>query len=302
MDKLFKIKKLRKRGIMAIVGILLIGVLGGMLLIPKSPITTLRMGVIRGEKSEDEYLELSTNLENYLLEEYGEVKVTLHYYEEDVDLIDALETNVVQLAFVSGIGEALYGSDEESVIAAENLFEYKGELYPYYTAVFLKREYEGYDEFLQEIDASTLEYCILSSNSLAGYVFVVPYFEEQDMFLKDMENVYRVENYAQGIELLANGTCDVSVGYLGIFDDYSETWSLLEGTERDIREDLRVIYVSDKIYSSAVLISDEIQERKDVRDLIKSYLLENNYSESYFEDYRIIKERIQTILGGRSYE
>ena len=122
------------------------------------------------------------------------------------------------------------------------------------------------------------------------------------MFLKDMENVFRVENYAQGIELLANGTCDVSVGYLGIFDDYSEIWSLLDGTERDIKEDLRVIYVSDRIYSSAVLISDEIQERKDVRDLIKSYLLENNYSESNFEDYRIIKERIQTILGGKSYE
>ena len=175
MNRLFKIKKIRKRGIIALVGILLVGILGGILLIPKTPITTIRMGVIRGEKSEDEYLKLSTNLENYLLEEYGELKVTLHYYEEDVDLVNALETNIVQLAFVSGIGEALHGSDEESVIASENLFEYKGELYPYYTAVFLKREHEGYDEFLEEIDASTLKYCILSSNSLAGYIFVVPY-------------------------------------------------------------------------------------------------------------------------------
>lgn len=301
MKQFFKLKKLRKQGIIAFITFLSLLVLVGMMMVPKEPLMQIKMGVIRGEKSEDEYLKVATNLRDYLGNNYGDMTVSLHYYEEDSDLIEALENDIVQLAFVSGIGEAMYGSDEDSVVAAENLFEYKGELYPYYTAVFLKREYEGYDEFLQE-DVSSLEYCILSSNSLAGYVFVVPYFENQEMYLKDMENVSRVENYAQGIELLANGTCDVSVGYLGVFDDYSEDWLTLEGASRDITEDLRVIYVSEKIYSSAVLVSDEIQSRNDLKGFIVSYLLENNYSESHFEDYRIIKERIQTILGGRSNE
>lgn len=302
MEKFLKFKRLRKQGVFVIVGILLLLVLGGMMAIPKEPLIQLRIGVIRGEKSEEEYGAIADTLHTYLTTSYGEIDISLHYYDEDEKLVHALEENIVHLAFVSGIGEALYGSDEEAVIAAENVFEFNGEVYPYYTAVFLKREYEGYDEFLKEEIPSALQYCILPSNSLAGYVFVVPHFEDYKLYLKDMDNVLRIKDYAQGIEYLANGTCDVSVGYLGILEDYADLWLELEGTSRDIKEDLRVIYVSDKIYSSAVLISEEIQSRKDLKELIIAHLLENNYSESNFENYQILKERIETILGGKSYE
>lgn len=294
-----KKRSLKKKNLY-IAGILLLAVivLLGIVLWPQEPLTQVKLGVIRGEKSEEEYALFASSLQEHLLEYEETIQVTIHYYESDKELINALEKEIVQIAFVSGVGEAMYGSDEKAVVAAENVIEYRGEYYPYYTSVLLKREYEGEDEFLNRDDPSSLHYCILSSNSLAGYIFVMPYFEEMNMYLKDMGNVTKLENYSQGFEMLASGECEVSVGYLGSLEDYHEVWSEWSGSTRKIEQDLRVIYVSDKIYSNAVLVSKEIQKRKDLRQSIIDFLLMNNYSESTYDNYKVMKERIQSTLGG----
>lgn len=283
-----------------LVGILLIAclaLLGGMML-QKNPLDTLKVGVVRGAESEEVFCERAEKMQDYLQAQYGEIIVTLHYYENDEALLEALVEENVQIAFVSGVGQALYGKDKKAVIAAENIIEYQGEYYPYHTSVLLKREYEGLDEFINREDPTTLQYCLLSSNSLTGYIFIQPYFETMGVSLKDMGNVTRIEDYAQGIEKLANGECEVSVGYLGILGDYADIWNELSGSERTIEEDLRVIYVSDYIYANAVSISKAVQQRKDLRECILDYLKENNYSESSYANYAVIKERIQNVLGG----
>lgn len=268
------------------------------LLFPKEPLESLKIGVVRGEKSEAAYTTFARELEQYLIKEQGNMSVTLHYYENDKELLGALGEEVVQMALTSGIGQAMYGIDHRSVIAAENVIEYEGEYYPYYTSLLLKREYEGEDEFVDLEEPTSLQYCILPSNSLAGYVFIQPYFKEQGLYLKDLENVTKLETYAQGIEMLANGSCDVSVGYLGVLEDYRDIWGELSGSPRSIEADLRIIYVSDKIYSSSVAISKEVQYQKKLRKAILDFLLEHNYSESTYTNYPIIKTHIQEALGG----
>lgn len=293
-------RRILKKKNVIIVGILLIAcivLLGGMMQ-HKEPLDTLKMGVVRGAESEEVFCERAEKMQDYLQAHYGEMIVTLHYYENDEALLEALDEENVQIAFVSGVGQALYGKDAMAVIAAENIIEYHEQYYPYHTSVLLKREYEGLDEFINREDPTTLQYCLLSSNSLTGYIFIQPYFEDMGVSLKDMGNVTRIEDYAQGIEKLANGECEVSVGYLGILEDYGDIWSELSGSARTIEEDLRVIYVSDHIYANAVSVSKAIQQRKDLRECILDYLKENNYSESSYANYVVIKERIQNVLGG----
>lgn len=257
-------------------------------------INTLKIGVVRGARDESSNSELRLELQEYLQEVYGDMQISLHYYGDASSLFTALKQDGIQLGFVNGVEAALYGEKSE-VIAAENVIEYEGEQYPYYTAILLEKSSD--DEFYFKKDISSLQYCVLEPTSLAGYIFIRPYFDEYGMSFMNMSNVSLIDSYGTSIESLANGSCDVSVGYMGILEDYSEIWGFLEEEAGDIQEDLRVVYVSDKIYSSAVVVSPSLAKNKRVKYDILRYLKSKNYSSSKSSDYVVMREQIMNVLG-----
>ncbi|MBQ9987219.1 MAG: PhnD/SsuA/transferrin family substrate-binding protein [Erysipelotrichales bacterium] len=256
-------------------------------------INTIKIGVVRGDRDESSNSELRVELQEHLQEVYGDVQVSLHYYGDASALFKALEQDGIQLGFVSGVEYALYGEDSK-VIAAENVIEYGGEKYPYYTAILLEKSNE--DEFYFKKDISSLQYCVFEPTSLVGYIFIRPYFDEQGMSFANMSNVSVIDSYDVSIESLANGTCDVSVGYMGILEDYSEIWGLLTEEASDIYEDLRIVYVSDKIYSSSVVVSSSLEHNRVTYDILR-YLYSKDYSNSKSSDYTIMREQIWKVLG-----
>lgn len=249
----------------------------------------LSIGVIRGANSEETYSQLANFLQEGLFK--YELRVTLHYYNDEETLLDTLQQDGVQMAFVSGIGQALYGS--KGVIAAENLYPYQESVYPYYTSLLLKRK---------QVEEEPLTYCVLNATSVAGYMFVAPYFEGQGLVLKDMPNVRQVANYASGMEMLASGECDVAAGYRGMMEEYASIWEDYEGSTFSIYEDLEVIYESEPIYGSAVVVSPTILKQDRLKKEILALLKKINYSESTDQYYQVLSERIEATLGGKGNE
>ena len=96
---------------------------------------------------------------------------------------------------------------------------------------------------------------------------------------------------------LADGTCDIGVGYTNIREEYEDMWEYYYGSKASIYDELSIIYVSERIYDDAIIISKKINDtfKKQFLEL----LYENNYSDSRNENYDYLKESINKYLGGK---
>ncbi len=256
-------------------------------------IETYRIGMVESSKSEYEAL---LKAYDYYLSNRNlpALDYEIVYYTSGRELIEAMNHDELEIGFVDAYSIAKNSfEDDISLIATKNDDEKQN----YYRAQLLRRVKASDDELqTMNFDYANATYCVMNPTSVAGYIGVMPYFEEQGLNFYDLKSV-RIDNYGEGIENLAKGVCDVSVGYTNIKSEYADVWELLEGSEGSIDEELMIIYTSDKLYENGVLIRDVVSD--DVRESLVGLLSINKYDQASLEDFTYLRDIIRNYLGGK---
>lgn len=253
-----------------------------------------------GMMADDSYEEIIENWEYVVKSKANkDIEVEFIYYLSGDELLKEMESGYLDIAFSDVLPLSKREiSDSLEIIASSNVIESGDEIQNYYRALLLRRVYASDDELIQnEVDYGNATYCVMNSTSIAGYLGVMSFFEEQGIHFYDLNSI-QIASYSEGIEYLANGTCEIAVGYTDILNDYQEMWEILEGSEGDINEELRIIYTSPKIFEDAVIISSELHDR--LQGYLLNVLKENNYSESNNSDFVFLRNTIMKYIGGRN--
>ena len=108
-----------------------------------------------------------------------------------------------------------------------------------------------------ELDAA--KWCVSSPTSSAGYVYPALWLSENfdGKMVSDLKNAVQVTGYPDTAARLANGQCDVGVGYADIRRDYEENWTK-EWGKTDIWSETDVIGVTEGIMNDTISISKEL--------------------------------------------
>lgn len=251
------------------------------------------------EKDEGHAKAVITAFEAYLRNRgYDEIEVEYHSFNSGTALIDAMNQSTIDIGFVDAYSIAKNDISENlHIVASENSTSYNGTKQSYYRALLLRRIHKGDDELTyRETDYKESTYCVMSPTSIAGYLGVMPFFEEQNLNFYDLKSV-RITSFQEGIDNLADDVCDISVGYTNIREDYEDLWELLEGSRGSIYDELQIIYTSEKLYEDAVIVSTSVDES--LQNKFLELLEANDYSAANTSDYDYLKESIAHYLGGK---
>lgn len=108
-------------------------------------------------------------------------------------------------------------------------------------------------------DVNDAMWCHMSTTSSAGYVY--PSIWLADKFdgkkISDLDNKVEAQSYPDIVARLANGQCDVGMGFVDIRADNADAWVTEYGKE-DIWKDTNVIGVTGPIMNDTISISTKL--------------------------------------------
>ena len=259
----------------------------------KKEIITYHVGIL--ETDTDEKLVLVNDFERYL--DSDTILFEYSYYPSIFRLVEAIHLGIVDITFM----DAYSLSKNElpmtlSIIASKNIALESEKPQNYYRSILLMKEDLNEDELVKRnVKYEDLTYCVMNPTSIAGYIGVMPFFEENGINYLDVRSI-KVNDFEDSLINLASSTCDVGVGYTNIREEYDDMWEFYNGSLASIYDELSIIYVSDKLYDDAVIVSDKVDIK--LRKQLLEFLYNNGYSESNNEDYEYLRNIINKYLGG----
>ena len=290
-----RIKPKFKKPLILCISVLLVALFSVLLLYKKpNEEVTYYVGIV--ENIQDDKLVIMKSYEEKL-QAYETFEYT--YYPSVTSLLEAMNRGMVDIGFVDAYSLSKTDLNESlSIIASQNITLESDEPQNYYRSILLKKEdITETDEIIRKnVDYQKLTYCVMNPTSIAGFIGVMPFFEEYDFDFHDVRSII-VNGFEDSLIKLADGTCDIGVGYTNIREEYEDMWEYYYGSKASIYDELSIIYVSERIYDDAVIISKKINDtfKKQFLEL----LYENNYSDSRNENYDYLKESINKYLGGK---
>ena len=255
------------------------------------------VGIVENDKLEKQ--SLMNAYEAYLKNRNIEIpNIEYVYYPTTNNLIEAMNRGLVDISFLDAYAIAKADIDESlTVIASKNITVESEEPQNYYRTILLRKEnIEEADELIRRnTNYEEMTYCVMNPTSVAGFIGVMPFFEEYDFSFYDVNSI-KVENFEESLIYLAANKCDVGIGYTNIREEYEDMWEYYSGSKGSIYDELSIIYVSEKLYDDAVIISNKIDDTFKKRFL--ELLYKNKYSDSSNENYDYLKNIIKKYLGG----
>ncbi len=122
-------------------------------------------------------------------------------------------------------------------------------------------------------DLNSAKWCHSNTTSSAGYVYPSLWLSERfdGKVVSDLAETVEVSGYPDTAARLANGQCDVGVGYADIRRDYKDNWSEDWGKE-DIFKETDVIGVTDPIMNDTISVSNQLVNDDMKKALQKTFI------------------------------
>lgn len=106
-------------------------------------------------------------------------------------------------------------------------------------------------------DVNAANWCVSkSTSSSAGYVYPQLWLKEKfGKAIIDLNSAIPTDGYSDSAARLANGQCDIAVGYADFRRDYAENWTTDYGREKTIWEETNTVLVTDGVMNDTISYS-----------------------------------------------
>ena len=113
------------------------------------------------------------------------------------------------------------------------------------------------DEPLTWEDVNSANWCVSkSTSSSSGYVYPQLWLKTNfDKAITDLNSAILTDGYSDAAARLANGQCDVAVGYADFRRDYAEDWTTTFAREKAVWEETDVVLVTDGVMNDTISYS-----------------------------------------------